>query len=409
MSTSTSDIKKARIDFPLLSRKVDGKFPVYLDSAATTLKPWPVIERLSQFYSFETANVHRGAHFLSDKATENYEIAREKTRAFLNAHSVNEIIFTRGTTESINLAANALAAGGWLKTGDEILLTELEHHSNIVPWQMAAEKTGAIVRAIPITPEGALDLEKAKELITAKTKLLAVTHCSNSLGTVCPVEQLTEWVHAVGGLVLVDGAQRVAAAQVDVQKIKADFYAFSGHKMFGPYGIGVLYGRESLLEKLPPYQGGGSMIHEVTFEKTTYHDLPHKFEAGTPNIAGTLGLSAAIDYIGKFSWTDIHQHEQSLVQSAITQLKDIQGVTVYGPQAHGPIASFNLQGAHASDVGQLLSQQLVAIRAGHHCTQPLMKRLGVLATARASFSIYNNEADVTALIQGVKKAREMLR
>lgn len=409
MTAPTADIKKARIDFPLLSRKVDGKFPIYLDSAATTLKPWPVIERLSQFYSFETANVHRGAHFLSDKATENYENAREKTRAFLNARSINEIIFTRGTTESINLAAQTLAAG-WLKAGDEILLTELEHHSNIVPWQMAAEKTGARVRAIPVTTEGALDLEEARALIGPRTKVLAVTHCSNSLGTICPVEQLTEWVHAAGGLVLVDGAQRVAAAPVDVQKINADFYAFSGHKMFGPYGIGVLYGREALLEKLPPYQGGGSMIHEVTFEKTTYHDLPHKFEAGTPNIAGVLGLAAAIDYLGRFSWADLHQHEQTLVQSALTQLRDIPGVTVYGPRSHhGPIASFNLEGAHASDVGQLLSQQLVAIRAGHHCTQPLMKRLGVPATARASFSIYNNEADVTALIQGVLKAREMLR
>ena len=439
---SYKDIVSARADFPLLSRKVNGKNVVYLDTAASALKPWPVIERLSHFYSFETANVHRGAHFLSDKATESYEFCRGKVMEFVNASDSNEIIFTTGTTGSVNLVAQAWG-GKNLQSGDEILLSELEHHSNIVPWQMVAEKVGAKIKVIPITKEGDLDYEKAKSLINSKTKILAVTHCSNVLGTVIDIKKFANAIHQVGGLIFVDGAQMIANAPVDVRALDVDFYAFSAHKMFGPYGVGVLYGKEKILEEMPPFLGGGSMIHEVTFEKTTYHDLPHKFEAGTPNISGVLGLNAAIDYLRSFSWEQIRLHEQKLLNLAAEKLyKSNLPVTFYGKIAvgnntkkeevsllnidsalslsglsegkkeslhQGPVLSFNLGKMHSHDIGQLLSQMNIAVRCGHHCAQPLMKALGIKSTIRASFSIYNNESDVETFVNAVEKAEGMLK
>jgi len=407
---SNFDVTKARNDFPLLSRKTEGQFPVYLDSAATSLKPWPVIERISQFYSFETANVHRGAHFLSNQATEAFELAREKVRSFINARSTQEIIFTKGTTDSVNLAAHILGSF-WFDEGDEILLTELEHHSNIVAWYLLAKKLRLKIQVLPISDDGQIDLEAADALITKRTKLLAITHCSNALGNYPPVAELIKKVQAVGGLSFVDGAQWAGVKPTDVQKLEADFYAFSAHKTFGPFGIGILYGRKDLLENRPPYQGGGSMIHEVSFDKITFMDLPHRFEAGTPNISGVLGFSAAIDYMNKFDWAQVAAYEENLRRKTIEGLSEIPGIQIYGPgkdQSAGPIVSFGLDRCHPSDIGQILSQQKVAVRAGHHCTQPLMKRLGIPATVRASFSIYNNEADAQSLVRATKKAQEML-
>lgn len=402
-----TEFQKIRSEFPLLSRKINGKFPVYLDSAATTLKPWPVIEKISHFYSFETANVHRGAHFLASQATEQFEAAREKVRGFIGAGSIEEVIFTKGTTESINLAAHVVA-DVLLKAGDEILLSELEHHSNIVPWQLVAERVGATIRAIPVDKSGEIDLKQALEMIGPRTKVLAITHCSNALGTLPPVKALIERVHSVGGVAAIDGAQWVSGWPTDVTSLNADFYSFSAHKLFGPFGMGVLFAKKQWLEKARPYQGGGSMIHEVRFEGTTYHDLPFKFEAGTPNIGGVLGLAKAIEYVGKMNWTAVHEHEMALLKLAREKLSTLPGMQLYGSSQGAPILSFNIEGAHASDVGHLLSQQLVAVRAGHHCTQPLMRKLGVPATVRASFSIYNNESDVNALFEATKKAGEML-
>lgn len=397
-----------RADFPALTQKIRGKPLVYLDSAASALKPWPVIERISHFYSYETANVHRGAHYLADEATKNFEMTREKTRELLHAESTDEIIFTAGTTASLNLVANSLGRL-LLQAGDEILISEMEHHANIVPWQMIAELTGAKVMAIPVNEDGDLVFSSFEKMISAKTKIVSVTHCSNTLGTYLDIKRIAKLSHAQGALVVVDGAQAISTIPVDVQDMDADFYAFSGHKLFGPYGVGVLYGKKSWLGKMPPYQGGGSMISTVSFEKTTYNDLPYKFEAGTPHIAGVIALGAAIDYVKKIGFEKIHQIEQELLDYATKELKKISGIQIIGQSRQkAPILSFAIEGLHHSDVAQILDQEGIAVRAGHHCTMPLLRRYQISGTIRASFSIYNNKTDVDALIVALKKAKEML-
>ena len=401
-------LTKNRMDFPLLTQRVRGKPLVYLDSAATSLKPWPVIEKVGHFLSYQTANVHRGAHHLSDLATGYYEDGRKKAADFLGAMSPDEIIFTRGTTESVNLVAQTWGRKN-LKKDDVIVLTEMEHHSNIVPWQMIAESVGAKIKVIPVSDRGELILEEAEKILKEKVQLLAVAHASNTLGTINDIKWLAKKAHENGARIFVDGAQMVANHAVNVQDLDVDFYAFSGHKVFAPYGIGILYGKREILEGLPPYQGGGSMISEVRFEKTTYHDIPHRFEAGTPNIEGTLGLHAAIDYVEKLGWTAIETQESSLLHEATAKVKEIPGIRLIGESAKkAPILSFVLEGTHPSDVGQILDQENVAVRSGHHCTQPLMKRFGIPGTVRASFSIYNSSQDIDQLVKGLVKARELL-
>lgn len=399
---------KWRVDFPLLSNRVRNKPLIYLDSAATALKPWPVIERVGHFLTYQTANVHRGAHFLSNEATAAYEDSRQAVAQFLNAKNAEEIIFTAGTTGSMNLVAQSWGLAN-LDKDDEILLTEMEHHSGIVPWQMVANRTGAIIKVIPVLPNGELDMSKLSSLVNAKTKVISVVHCSNTLGTINPIKELGIWAKKVGAILVVDGAQMVCYAPVDVQELGADFYCFSAHKLFGPYGTGVLYGRKELLRDMPPYQGGGSMIADVTFEKTTYNDIPYRFEAGTPNIEGVLGLKAAIDYLKKQDFAEIEAFEQELRMNFESRLREIDGYRIIGEASRkAPITSFVIKTAHASDVGQILDQENVAVRAGHHCCQPLMKKLGVAATVRASFSMYNQLSDIDQLIKGLVKAKELL-
>ncbi len=401
-------ILKARADFPALTQRVRGKPWVYLDSAASALKPWPVIERIGHYYTYETANIHRGAFFVADRATTFFEESRSKVKAFLGAAHTEEIIFTKGATESINLVAQSWGSVH-LKAGDEVVVTEMEHHANIVPWQMIADRTGAVLKVIPVTDAGELDSAAMQKIIGAKTKMVAVTHCSNVLGTVNDIKAISKLAHSFGALVLVDGAQYVANFKVDVQEIGADFYAFSSHKIFGPYGSGVLYGRKDLLEKMPPYQGGGSMISEVTFEKTTYNSLPFKFEAGTPHIEGVIALGAAIDYINKWGFEAIHAHEGSLLAEATQKLSEISGLKIYGQSLHkAPIISFALGSIHPSDVAQILDQENVAVRAGHLCAQPLMRRMKTNGFVRASFSIFNQSTDIDQLVKAVRKAQEML-
>lgn len=400
---------KWRADFPLLSQKTRGKNNlVYLDTAATALKPWPVIERVGHFLTYQTANVHRGSYALSNEATLAFEESRQSVADFMGAASKEEVIFTRGTTESMNLVAQSWGLTN-LKAGDEILLTEMEHHSGIVPWQLVAERVGAVIRAIPVNPQGELMLESLPSLISEKTKVISVVHCSNSLGTINPISQLSTWAKKVGAILVVDGAQMICNGPVNVESLGADFYAFSGHKLFGPYGVGVLWGRRELLEKMPPYQGGGSMISEVRIEKTTYNDIPFRFEAGTPNIEGVVGLKAAVDYVKAQSFSQIEAFETGLRLNFESRLREIGGYRLIG-EAPGkaPISSFVFESGHASDVGQILDQENIAVRAGHHCTQPLMRKLGVSATVRASFSIYNQLSDVDALIKGLVKAKELL-
>jgi len=399
---------KLRADFPALTQKIRGKPLVYLDSAASALKPWPVIERISHFYTYETSNVHRGAHYLADEATKNFEASREKVRSFLNAESTEEIIFTQGTTGSLNLVAQSLGKM-LLKAGDEILVSELEHHANIVPWQMIAETTGAKIVVAPVNNDGEISIEKWSQKLSSKTKIVAISHCSNTLGSYVDIETITKLAHKAGALVVVDGAQAVSTIPVDVRALNVDFYAFSAHKLFGPYGVGVLYGKKELLLKMPPYQGGGSMISTVSFEKTTYNDLPYKFEAGTPHIEGVIALGVGIDYVLKVGFEKIHQIEHELLDYATAELSKIPGVLIFGTSKHkAPILSFAIEGFHHSDVSQILDQEGIAVRAGHHCTMPLLKRYNVSGTIRASFSIYNNKADVDALIKGLLKAKEML-
>lgn len=400
------DVQRVRADFPVLSRTVRERPLVYLDNAASTLKPTAVIERMDRYYRFETSNVHRGAHYLAEQGTISYEAAREAVRDFLNAKDAAEIVFTRGTTESINLVAHAWGESN-LREGDEIILSEVEHHSNIVPWQIVARKTGAKIRVIPVLDDGQLDFDAYVKMVGPRTKMVSITWCSNVLGTVVPVEKFIDVAHANGTLVTIDGAQGVSNLKTDVQAMKCDFFAFSSHKLFGPYGIGALYGRAELLEAMEPYQGGGSMISEVTWESVTWAAVPHKFEAGTPSIADAIGLGTAIRYVQSLGLDAIHAHEQDLLKYATSRLESIPGVKIVGRAPRkAAILSFTIEGAHPSDVGSLIDQQGVAIRAGHHCCQPLMRRFGIPATARASFSIYNTRAEVDSLVESLIKAKE---
>lgn len=400
--------RSVRSEFPALKQNVRGKPLVYLDSAATTLKPQVVIDRITQFYSFETANVHRGSHYLGDMATQYFEGARQSVANFIGAEHSEEVIFVRGTTEGINLVANSWGATN-LQAGDEILITVMEHHANIVPWQMVAEKVGAKIIAVDIKPNGELDVDDFNKKLSEKTKLFAFTACSNVLGTNTDLSMLTSRAQQVGAKVLIDGAQIVSQSKVDVKKINCDFFVFSAHKLFGPFGVGIVYGKRSLLEAMPPYQGGGSMISKVTIEKTTYNDAPFRFEAGTPHVSGAVGLHAAVDFVERIGLEKIHDFEKKILDEATLKLKTIEGIEIYGTSlGKGPIISFNMQGAHFSDVAQIIDQEGVAVRAGHHCTQPLMKRLGISGSLRASFSIYNNSSDIDAFVQAVAKAREIL-
>ena len=392
-----------RKDFPILDQQVNGAPLVYLDNAATSQKPHVVIDALKDYYHRYNANVHRAVHALSDQATVAFEHARDRVREFVNAGSRNEIIFTRGTTESINLVANCYT--GLLKPGDEILISHMEHHSNIVPWQMLAARTNAVLKACDVNSQGDIDLESFAELLTDKTKIVAIAHVSNALGTVNPLQQIIEQAHEAGAVVVVDGAQAVPHFDVDVSALDCDFYAFSGHKMYGPTGIGVLYGKEKLLDVLPPWQGGGEMIETVSINKSTYNTLPYKFEAGTPNIAGAIGLGAAIDYLTQLPRDEIKTSEDELLRLTLSQLKQIDGVRLVGePEKRISVVSFLVDGSHPHDVGTLLDQQGIAVRTGHHCAMPLMAQLGIPGTVRASFSLYNSPEDVNRLIAGVRKA-----
>jgi cysteine desulfurase/selenocysteine lyase len=401
------DVQKVRADFPILHQPVRGKKLVYLDNAATTQKPQVVIDRLNQYYTSENANIHRAVHYLAEIATRSYEEARITIQKFLNAREAPEIIYTRGTTDGINLVAHGFRS--FLREGDEIIVSEMEHHSNIVPWQMACDATGTTLRVIPINDEGELLMDEYEKLLNERTKLVSVVHISNALGTVNPVREIIQKAHAVGAKVLLDGAQAVSHVPVDVQELDVDFYVFSGHKLFGPTGIGALYGKRELLEAMPPYQGGGDMISRVTFEKTTYNALPFKFEAGTHHIAGAIGLGTAIEYVNSIGLDAIAAYEAELLDYATQQVQEIEGFRIIGTaREKASILSFEIEGAHPNDVGTLIDQQGVAIRTGHHCAQPLMDRFGVSATARASFAFYNTHEEVDAFVAAVQKAKELL-
>ena len=407
MPSSTPDWSALRADFPILDQTVHGHPLVYLDNAATSQKPRAVIDALVRYYERDNANVHRGIHELSNRSTNAFEAARERTRKFLNARSTEEIIFTRGTTEGINLVANAWG-NAFVKAGDVILLTEMEHHSNIVPWQMLAERTGAKLRYIPITgDEGLLDLDKLDSLLTPEVKLFAMVHISNALGTLNPVADLCARARRLGITTLVDGAQSAGHMMVDVQAIGCDFYAFSGHKICGPTGIGVLYGRKEVLEQTPPWHGGGEMISTVDYFKSTWNTLPHKFEAGTPDISGPIGLHAALDYLDAVGRENIFRHDLELATYAYQRLSELKGVRLFGPKTErGGLVSFLLDDVHAHDVVTIADRYGVALRGGHHCTQPLMKKLGVPSTARASFYFYNTKAEVDRFIEVVKEIQK---
>ncbi|ADO69576.1 cysteine desulfurase [Stigmatella aurantiaca] len=407
MSTSGLDVARVRADFPILHQEVRGRPLVYLDSAASGQKPQAVLDAITHFYAHDNANVHRGVHLLSERATEAFEGAREKVRRFLNAREAKEIVFVRGTTEAINLVAQTFGRKH-VGPGDEVLITELEHHANIVPWQMLCEQQGARLKYVPVDAHGDLVLDGLEALLTPRTRILAVTHVSNALGTVVPVKELVRRAHAKGVPVLVDGAQAVTHFPVDVQALDCDFYAFSGHKLFGPMGIGVLYGKKELLEAMPPYQGGGDMILSVTMEKTVYNRIPHRFEAGTPDVAGAVGLGAAIDYLEALGREAIAAHDQALLAYAEGALGSVPGVRRLGHgQERSGVVSFVMQDIHPHDIGTILDREGVAIRTGHHCAQPLMKCFGVAATARASLALYNTREDVDALVRGLHKVREV--
>ena len=405
----TYNIIKVREDFPILSREVYGKPLVYLDNAATTQKPLCVLDAMRNEYLNVNANVHRGVHYLSQQATDLHEAARETVRRFINAAKTEEIVFTRGTTEAINLVASSFCESQ-MQAGDEVLVTEMEHHSNIVPWQLQAMKRGIVVRHLPITDDGLLQLSALDTLLSARTKLVCVAHVSNVLGTVNPVEQIIKTAHAQGIPVLVDGAQSAPHFAVDVQAMDCDFFAFSGHKMYGPTGIGVLYGKEDWLEKLPPYQGGGEMIDKVTWEKTTFERLSFKFEAGTPDFVATHGLATAIGYIDSIGFEAIRQHEQELTRYCMEQLMTIDGMKIYGPSqvtAKDAVVSFNVGAIHHLDMGTLLDRLGIAVRTGHHCAQPLMDRLGISGTVRASFALYNTKEEIDTLVSGIRRVAQM--
>jgi cysteine desulfurase/selenocysteine lyase len=397
------DVEKIRQDFPILRERVHGKPLVYLDNGATSQKPQAVIDAISRYYQSENSNIHRGVHYLSEQATASYEDAREKIRQFINAKSEQEIIFVRGTTEAINLVAQSYGRT-FLKEGDEIVISAMEHHSNIVPWQILCDQIGARLRIIPINHDGEFVLDEYRRLLNEKTKLVSVTHVSNALGSIVPVREAVRLAHERGVPVLLDGAQAVPHLKVDVQEIGCDFYAFSGHKVFGPTGVGVLYGKSELLDAMPPYQGGGDMISLVTFEKTHYNVLPYKFEAGTPNIAGGIGLGAAIDYLNGLDWDQVSDHEKDLLTYATDALSAIETLKIIGTaKEKAGVLSFVFEHIHAHDVGTILDQEGVAVRAGHHCAMPVMQRFGVPATARASFALYNTREEIDALVKGIHR------
>ena len=408
------DINQIREDFPILAREVYGKPLVYLDNAATTQKPLSVLDAMRDEYLNVNANVHRGVHYLSQQATDLHEAAREKVRQFIHARKTEEIVFTRGTTEAINLVASSFCESQ-MQEGDEVIVTEMEHHSNIVSWQLQAMKRGIVVRHLPITDDGQLCMDQLEPMISSKTKIISVAHVSNVLGTVNPVDEIVRIAHAHGIPVLVDGAQSAPHFQVDVQAMDCDFFAFSGHKMYGPTGIGVLYGKEAWLEKLPPYQGGGEMIDKVTWEKTTFERLPFKFEAGTPDYVATHGLAIAIEYIDSIGFDAIQQHEQELTRYCMEQLQTIPDIRIYGPNSQrtvptefrDAVISFNVGNIHHLDMGTLLDRLGIAVRTGHHCAQPLMDRLGISGTVRASLALYNTKEEIDSLVAGIRRVSQM--
>ena len=403
------DFNSLLSDFPILDQSIQGRRLVYLDNAATTQKPLPVLLTSRYYYEAINSNIHRGTHHLARMATEAFEKARQTVATHLNAASSDEVIFTSGATDGINLVANILSLSGRISNGDEILLSTLEHHSNIVPWQMLCERTGAVLKVIPCLEDGTLDQEAFLGLLSPRTKVMALTWISNSFGTIIPIVEMTAAAKRAGAIVLIDAAQATAHMAIDVQATGADFIVFSGHKVYAPTGIGVLWGRADLLNALPPWRGGGEMIKEVSFTQTTYNELPFKYEAGTPNIEGAIALAAALDYINEIGLDEIHGHEAGLVNAATEALEQIPGIRLYGPPDRSGAISFNFEGIHHYDIGTLMDQMGVAVRTGHHCCQPLMARFGITGTVRASFALYNSEADVAALATAVEKAVSMLR
>ncbi len=405
MAFNVSEIRK---QFPILSQQVNGKPLVYFDNGATSQKPQPVIDAISRYYEVINANIHRGVHTLSQIATDAYELSREKVRKHVNARHAHEIIFTSGTTGAINLVASSFTT--FVKAGDEIVVSAIEHHSNIVPWQLLCARTGAVLKVIPMDQNGELiQSEYGKLLSSGKVKIVAVNHISNALGTINPIGEMIEKAHAAGAVILIDGAQAVPHLQPDVQALGCDFYAFSGHKMCGPTGVGVLYGKEEWLNKMPPYQGGGEMIKEVTFEGSTWADLPHKFEAGTPNIADGIALGTAIDYLHEIGFENIQKQENELLEYATEKLSEIEGLTIFGPKERKTsVISFNIGGIHPYDIGTILDKMGIAVRTGHHCAQPVMSFFCIPGTVRASISFYNTKEEINALVAGIKKAKLML-
>lgn len=403
-----NNISEARAAFPILDQLENDHPLVYLDSGATSQKPLQVIEALDHYYRSQNANVHRGVYGLSERATEAYEGAREKVRGFINAGFTEEVIFVRGTTEAINLVANSWGMH-FLNPGDEVVLTEMEHHSNIVPWQLLRDQIGIKLVVVPIDEKGEVSIDAFKACLTSRTKLVSVVHMSNALGTINPVKDMTELAHDAGAKVLLDGAQAVPHMQVDVQNLNCDFYAFSAHKMYGPTGIGVLYGKKDILEAMPPYQGGGDMIHSVTFEKTEFNVLPYRFEAGTPHIAGAIGLGAAVDFMQSLGQDNIAQYENELLQYATAELKQIEGLRIIGEASQkGGVISFIIDGVHPHDMAMLMDQDGIAVRASHHCAMPVMQKFNVPATIRASLGVYNNKCDIDRLVEAVIDAKDML-
>ena len=399
------DVERVRADFPILQKRVRGRDLVYLDNAATSQKPKAVIEAITRYYESDNANIHRGVHHLSERATAEFEAARKSLQIFLNARHVEEIVFVRGTTEAINLVAQTYGRAN-VSAGDEVVITALEHHSNIVPWQMLCEERGAKLRIVPINDDGELILEEFHRLLGPRTKIVAVSHVSNALGTVNPVPDIVQMAHARNIPVLIDGAQATPRLAVDVQTLDCDFYAFSGHKSYGPTGIGALYGKANLLEAMPPYQGGGDMIRSVTFERTTYNKIPHKFEAGTPDVSGAVGLNAALEYLNGLGMGNIAAHEAELLAYATDAVSAIPGIRLIGTaKERAGVLSFVMDGVHPHDIGTILDQEGIAIRTGHHCAQPVMERFGIDATARASFGLYNTKREIDALVRGIHKVK----
>jgi cysteine desulfurase/selenocysteine lyase len=401
------DIHKVRADFPILSRTISGKPLVYFDNGATSQKPQVVIDAYAKYYQEINANIHRGVHTLSQLATDAYEESRNKIQKHINAKFPHEVIFTSGTTHGINAVANGFAS--FLKSGDEVLVSAMEHHSNIVPWQMLCEKTGAVLRVIPMNENGELILSEYEKLLSHKTKIVTVNHISNALGTINPIKYMIDKAHEVGAAVLIDGAQAVPHLKPDVQELDCDFYVFSGHKMCGPTGTGILYGKEAWLNKLPPYQGGGEMIKDVSFEKTTYAELPHKFEAGTPNIAGGIVLGTAVDYMNSIGFENIQQQENDLVEYGTKRLLEIEGLKIFGTaREKTSVISFNIEGIHPYDIGTIVDKLGIAVRTGHHCAQPVMDFFKIPGTIRASFAFYNTKEEIDVMVEAVKKAQMML-